>query len=397
MGVAADLAAWTLAVEPTAAEREDARRQLVDVASAALAAASAPAVVATAGGGDAMRWATAAHALGVDGLHLPTITHLNTVAVVAALAAGGEERAYLAGAGVLARVAAALGPAHARAGWHTTCTAGAIGAAAGAGTALGLDAAGLAAAMALAVPAAGGTRYAFGTHGKALQVGFATAAGVRAARLVAAGATTPEIALDHWLTMVGQGLPLDLGPEVVPGGLVIKVLPCSMGLQRPIAAAAELGLDPRLVHDEVEEVVVRMPLADLELLSEGQNRNSLGYGVAIGLLDTPITTASFTEREEVRALARRVRGEADPDAHGMLAGECRVTARLVGGDLRESVVRFAPGHPERPATPAEVELKVIDCCAVSGLAITTDWVAAINGIRWSTAADVFGSAIPGAR
>jgi hypothetical protein len=54
--------------------------------------------------------------------------------------------------------------------------------------ALGLPAERIAAAMALAVPAAGGVQRAFGTDAKSLQVGFAVDAGIRAARLAAAGA-----------------------------------------------------------------------------------------------------------------------------------------------------------------------------------------------------------------
>src|SRR6202011_3968108 len=111
-------------------------------------------------------------------------------------------------------------------GWHTPCTAGARAAAISAGLTLGLDAAGLARAMALAIPSAGGLQRAFGTTSKALQVGFATDAGVRAARLAAAGATAAPAVLDDWFRLMGGRGDLDLSGPAVPGGLAIQLLTC---------------------------------------------------------------------------------------------------------------------------------------------------------------------------
>jgi 2-methylcitrate dehydratase PrpD len=152
---------------------------------------------------EATHWATAAHALDYDDLHLESTAHISVVCVPAALATGGGERAYLAGAGVMARLGIALGWEHYSRGWHATCAAGAPGAAVTAGIALGLDAPGLARAIALAVPAAGGVQAAFGTMAKPLQVGFAVAAGARAARLAAAGAGADPAALDEWVSLGG--------------------------------------------------------------------------------------------------------------------------------------------------------------------------------------------------
>ena len=146
----------------------------------------------------------------------------------------GGARAYLAAAGVMARLGTALGWRHYSAGWHATCTAGAPAAAAGAAVALGLPAERIATAMALAVPAAGGVQRAFGTDAKSLQVGFAVEAGLRAARLAAAGAQADPSALDVWLGLVG-GDPSAVDPSgpAVPNGLAIKLYPCCYALQRP--------------------------------------------------------------------------------------------------------------------------------------------------------------------
>ena len=85
---------------------------------------------------------------------MESTAHISAVCIPAALKAGGGARAYLAGAGVMARLGIALGWEHYQRGWHATCTAGAPAAAVAAGVAAGLDADGLATAIALAVPAA---------------------------------------------------------------------------------------------------------------------------------------------------------------------------------------------------------------------------------------------------
>ena len=128
---------------------------------------------------------------------MQSTTHISAVCVPVALATDGGARAYLAGAGVMSRLGAALSWNHYQQGWHATTTAGAPAAAAAAAVARGLDGDAVARAIALAVPAAGGVQRPFGTMGKALQVGFAADAGVRAAGLAEAGATADPRALDH--------------------------------------------------------------------------------------------------------------------------------------------------------------------------------------------------------
>jgi 2-methylcitrate dehydratase PrpD len=101
---------------------------------------------------------------------MESTTHISVVCVPATLAAGGESRVYLAGAGVMAGLGTALGWSHYARGWHATCTPGTPAAAVAASVALGLPAEWVATAIALAVPAAGGAQGAFGSSGKSLQV-----------------------------------------------------------------------------------------------------------------------------------------------------------------------------------------------------------------------------------
>jgi 2-methylcitrate dehydratase PrpD len=323
-----ELAGWAAALEPAA---ED-----LALADAALADTVA---VWTAGGGHAAaveplgpagRFAALAHVLDFDDLHLPSTTHISAVCVPAALARGGGARAYLAGAGVMARLGVALGWAHYTRGWHATCTAGAPAAAVAAGVAFGLDAAGLLTAMALAVPAAGGVQAAFGTDAKPLQVGFAADAGVRAADLAAAGATADPRALDQWAALLGGSAAADLSGPAVPGGLAVKPFPCCYALQRPMQAARELRA--ALGGAVPDEVVVRTPRSAVQPLHHHAPRTglegkfSLEYGVAAALVDESIGFETFSDEAVRRSGLPRVRLEVAGDGDGLLSGTCELSA-----------------------------------------------------------------------
>jgi formyl-CoA transferase len=303
------LAHWAHAYAPTGADHEPARRTLADTVAVTVAARGGRMHALTAGLPDAARWAAVGHVLDFDDLHLPSTAHVSVVCVAATLATGGGAGAYLAGAGVMARLGTALGWAHYTRGWHVTCTAGAPGAAVAAATALGLTPARTAHAIALALPQAGGVQRAFGTDGKALQVGLAADAGVRAARLAAAGATADPATLDQWLALLG-GDPgaVDLTGPAVPGGLAIKLHPCCYALQRPISALRGVAAGPR--GTGVRSIHVRTTAASTQPLIHHrpatglQGKFSMEYAIAAALLDGRPGFASFTDEAVRRPAAR---------------------------------------------------------------------------------------------
>ena len=304
---AVDLARWAEGFEPEPGDLELADRSLLDTVAVTLAARDHRVTRLAASLPDGARWAVAGHVLDFDDLHMPSTTHVSAVCVPTALATGGGPRAYLAAAGVMARLGTALGWRHYAAGWHATCTAGAPASAAGAAVALGLPADKIAVAMALAVPVAGGVQRAFGTDAKSLQVGFAVEAGIRAARLAAAGAQADPAAVDAWLGLVG-GEPAAVDPSgpVIPNGLAVKLYPCCYALQRPISAISELA-GPELDPAEIRRIVLRTPEATVVPLihhrpQDGlQGKFSLEYAAAAALLaahagPTPASAASPTPR-----------------------------------------------------------------------------------------------------
>jgi 2-methylcitrate dehydratase PrpD len=385
--VADELAGWATAFAPSADDLALADRALVDTIAGAAAAREHPVTELLGELPEDGAWAVLAHVLDFDDLHLETTTHVSAVCVPAVLAAGGDARAYLAGAGAMVRLGLALGWPHYAAGWHATCTAGAPGAAVAAAVAMGLGSGEVATAMTLAVPAAGGVQRAFGTAGKALQVGFAVHAGVRAARLAAAGASADPRALDDWLALVGgDAARLQLAGPAVPGGLAIKLFPCCYALQRPIAAVRALG---EVDAERVARVVVRTPESALAPLIHSapatglEGKFSLEYAIAATLLDSRPGIASFTDdavaRPEAQALLRLVEADALPGGDHLLAGEVAIEVTLRDGSVLRTALDAPPGAPQRPPSPEELAAKVADC-AGEALAPT-----------WDTAADYLGS------
>jgi 2-methylcitrate dehydratase PrpD len=409
---ALDLAAWAAALAPNDADRRLADRALADTVAVSIAARGAPLLTIAHPLGTAGRLAVAAHLLDYDDLHLPSTSHISAICVPATVAVGGDARAYLAAAGVMARLGSRLGWAHYGAGWHATCTAGAPAAAIAAGIAAGLDVDGLARAIALAVPAAGGNHRAFGTHAKALQVGFAVDAGVRAAALAKAGATVDLETVDAWLALVGaapepvvdhpdrvgpareagaeQADRVGLAPEAaadqaegdaaVPGGLAIKLHPCCYALQRPIAAVrAAVEQAGPLTAEAVSAITFSAPEGTLRPLihdrpSSGlQAKFSLPYAAAAAVLDDSPGLASFTDGAVARPQAQKLLGtvtaHVTPGGDDLLAGAVVVELSTAAGPVGTAVVEVPPGAPSRPPTEAELARKLRDCAGTGADAV----------------------------
>ena len=391
------LARWAHDLEPTADDLALAERSLVDTVAVALAAREHPVTQLAACLGEGGHWAAAGHVLDYDDLHMPSTTHISAICVPTVLAVGGGAGAYLAAAGVMARLGTALGWPHYSAGWHATCTAGAPASAVGAAIAMGLGVEQIATAIALAVPAAGGVQRAFGTDAKSLQVGFAVEAGLRAAQLAAAGASADDEALDAWLPLVGaKPGGLDLTGPAVPDGLAIKMYPCCYALQRPISAIGELARADDVDPDDVFRIEVRTPEATVVPLIHHhpdtglQGKFSLEYAVAAALLDRSPGFASFTDAAVRRPAAQRLVGlveaELDSGGDGLLAGQLELKVHVGDGVVHHMVQKYPPGSPLRPPSAAQLSAKLADC--VTGL--DTEW----SAWTWQNSAEVLRRFLP---
>jgi 2-methylcitrate dehydratase PrpD len=391
------LADWAANFEPSKFDEQVARGALIDTVCVAVAARDHPIARLAQPLGPAGQWSAMAHALDYDDLHLPSTSHISAVCVPAALACHGEMRAYLAGAGTMARVGTLLGWRHYDAGWHATCTAGVFGAAAAAAVSMELDEAGIADAIALAVSAAGGVQRAFGSDAKPLQVGMAAQAGARAAELARAGARPDLTALDAWLELV-QASGQDGWDEsrAIPGGLAVKIFPCCYALQRPMFVMREILAAHKLTPSEIVGVEVRAaestmkPLIHHRPLTGPQGKFSLEYGVAATILDGFPAQWSFTDEAVARVAAQQllrcVRFAEVGTGEGLLDGECEIVVERGDGSTLRALLALPEGAPDRPPLDGALDQKGADCLDGVGLDV--------SAIGWNSAAAILAEYAP---
>jgi 2-methylcitrate dehydratase PrpD len=352
------------------------RVALLDWLACATRGAGEPAAIAARAAGDGLleriAFAGAAgHVLDFDDTYPPGLAHLSAPTAPAALvlaaslhrSTGDALDAYAVGFEAMGALAAANHPALYDRGWHPTAVCGPLGAAVAAARLLGLDAERERNARALALLGTGGMRAGFGSDGKALVVGAAAAAGVRAARLAEAGARVP-------LDRVADG-PAGLGesfgatyvdPEVDGEPAVahnwIKAYPCCLQTHGAIAAAEQVRAAAGAAAAPIELIVhpVSRRAAPYEdAATPLQAKFSIPYTAAFTLLHGPPTVDAFAAVEPAaRALAReRVRVDTDP-----ALAESEVVLRVNG---REAVRVTAPlGSPERPMDATQLAMKVHD-------------------------------------
>ncbi|MGO1543452.1 MAG: MmgE/PrpD family protein [Gulosibacter sp.] len=385
------LAQWAHSLTPTDTDLALAQRSLVDTMAVTLAARNNALVPISAQLGEAGHWAATGHVLDFDDLHMESTTHISVVIVPATLATGGDARAYLAGAGVMARLGNALGWTHYQSAWHATCTAGAPAAAVAASIALGLSVDETAHAIALSIPAAGGVQQAFGTVGKPLQVGFAADAGVRAARLAQAGARSDLRVVDEWLGKVNATGPVQLDGPAIPDGLAIKLFPCCYAMQRPIGVMRALAA--RVDVDEVEGINVTTPRGTVKPLIHSrpttglEGKFSLEYSLVAVLLDGYPDFESFTDAQVQRPLAQELIRKVHPKfteepIDNLLDGDCTVEITLRDGSAVAETLALPPGSPGLPPTEGEIAGKLEACGAdVPELLAEISWAAAAGLLR----------------
>jgi 2-methylcitrate dehydratase PrpD len=303
--------------------------------------------------------ATAGHVLDFDDTYLPGIAHLSAPTAPAALllaeTVGEALDAYAAGFEAMGALARASHPALYDRGLHPTAVCGGVGAAVAAGRLLGLEPGAADSAVALALLGAGGLRAAFGSDGKALQVGWAAAAGVRAARLAEAGARVPLDAAARGFAEATGGRYADPDPsEPAIERNWIKAWPCCLQTHGSIEAAArarEAGGEPATVI--VHPVSLQAAAVGSEPADGLQAKFSIPYLVAYTLLHGPPEVASF---EAVDSAAARRAAAIEVRADRSLLESEAVLLDGAGGELAR--VKAALGSPERPLDEAGLERKV---------------------------------------
>lgn len=277
--------------------------------------------------------------------------------------------AYCVGYEVLAHLANLVNFEHYDKGWHPTATLGVMGCAAACAKLLGLDAAGVSAALSIAASFASGLKVNFGTDMKSVQVGHAAQQGLVAARMAAAGITGRVNAFEgergFGAVYNGPGLfrshPIQEGPDriwdLVEPGLVIKQYPCC-GSTHPAIDAARVLREGVGDCRNIESVVVRLhprrlahtnrpvPVTALEA------KFSVQYAVAAALVRGNVALHDFDEEQRldpaVNALLSRVVAEPLPEERygpEHFAGEVELT--LTNGERHMKRVEKAKGRGSR--------------------------------------------------
>lgn len=344
---------------------------------------------------------TAAHGEDYDDTYEGGPAHAGAVVVPALLAtaerhglAGGDlGRGLAVGAEVICRLCLVAPKLVHKAGFHPTAVFGAIGAAAGVGAALRLDAKQLVDAMGVAGSMASGIieYLAEGAWTKRMHPGWAAQAGYRAARMAQAGFTGPRTLFEgehgfYWAFARTHEGDFDamlegLGTRWLCADIAFKPYACGTMAHPYIDCARKLvaqGLDVSQVEgiecETAEGIVHRLwePLANKQNPPNGYAAKfSIPYAIAVGLLRDDAGLGDYEEAvvhdPRVRALAGKVRYVVDPanPYPRQFTGHLRVTLR--SGEVREVRQGHFRGGVEEPLSFDDLVRKFRANCAHGGV------------------------------
>jgi 2-methylcitrate dehydratase PrpD len=228
---------------------------------------------------------------------------------------------------------------------------------------LDLDADRTAHAVRLALLQAGGLRAAFGSDGKALQVGRAAAAGATGARLAAAGAVASadiergeggfeQAYAARWLDLASSSSP----ERAAVRDNWIKAYPCCLQTHGAIEAAVQARSagagTPSDIVVTVHPVCLHAASLGPDVRDGLQAKFSIPYLTAYSLLHGPPRLAAFEGVDDAaRALAHRIELRTDDT---LLESE----AVLEAGGERAGHVEAALGSPARPMDEAALRAKL---------------------------------------
>ena len=345
-----------------------------------------------------------AHSLDYDDTHLPSVLHPSASVIPASLAvaeargaSGGElTSAIAAGLEICVRLGMAGYSQESRNslffeyGQHATSICGAIASAAAAASLYGLDAAGIAHAMGIAVSFAGGVIEGNRTGGtvKRTHCGWAAHGGIVAAQFASQGFTGPPTVLEGRFGFYQAFLRGYFDPEQLVGGLgehwevpriFVKPYPANHFSHAGIDAAIrmrEAGLRP----DDVERAQLGLAAYTVRTLGEPievKRRPETGYqaqfsgpytvaaaliggtGLGLGLADFDDELVRDPDR---RALMDRVDVVADPVCDDIFPEQFPAILRVTTKDGRqlEEQILTTRGGPERPLSDDEIRSKLAD-------------------------------------
>src|SRR5712671_2547425 len=334
---------------------------------------------------------TAAHGEDFDDTFEGGPVHAGAVIVPSVLAAcerhNPDGRMALTGIAVgtevLCRLSLVVPKAVHRAGFHPTAIFGAMGAAAGVGAALGLNAKQIVDTLGIAGSMAGGIieYLAEGAWTKRLHAGWAAQSGIRAALLARQGFVGPRTVFEgvhglfHGFAHTTNGdydaLTGDFGTRWVTDTLAFKPYPCGTMAQPYIDCARRLAAwsikaedIAEIVCEVAEGTVHRLwePLADKQRPPNGYAAKfSTPFLLATGFVHGGVGLEAFTEAavrdKAVLALSSKVRYVIDPDNPYPNNFTGHIRAVLNDGRVVEERQPHMRGGAHEPLTRQDIEDK----------------------------------------
>ncbi len=339
------------------------------------------------------------HALDYDDVTFITKTHPSAALIPGALplaeeiGASGAELllSYLMGFEVACAVGDAISPAYYDdLGWHPTGPLGTLGAAAAAARLLRLSPQQTAMAISLAASQASGLRQNFGTMTKPYHAGAACRAGINAAKLVRAGFTASDDALEGRFGFMrafsgGSGYDPDkaaasLGNRcfMVESGIEIKKYPCCGSAHLALDATSQLlgresfsagdvdYIDVLVDFDPPRSLIHSRPTGGLE------GKFSMQYCLAAEIIDGQIGLATFSDEQVMRSDAQDLIPRIDMRRHPGYEGQTswteahnRVEVHLKDGRILTERADRATTGALRGVTRDDVRVKFLDCATVA--------------------------------
>jgi 2-methylcitrate dehydratase PrpD len=331
---------------------------------------------------------TAAHGEDFDDTFEGGPVHAGAVIVPAVLAAcerhNPDGRMALIGIAVgtevLCRLSLVVPKAVHKAGFHPTAIFGAMGAAAGVGAALGLNARQIVDALGVAGSMAGGIieYLAEGAWTKRMHAGWAAQSGIRAALLARHGFVGPRTVFEgahglfHGFAHTTHGdydaLIGDFGTRWVTDTLAFKPYPCGTMAQPYIDCAKALAARgikaddiAGIVCEVAEGTVHRLwePLADKQRPRNGYSAKfATPYLLATGFVHGGVGLGAFTETaiadRDVLALAAKVKFVIDPENPYPANYTGHIRATLKNGSVVEERQPHLRGGAQEPLTRQDV-------------------------------------------
>lgn len=442
------LAAWAASLEWDAAPAgvaHEAKRCLLDVVGCALAGAMhptskrargyvedvfSPGICSTVFGtrigplAAAQINAIAAHVWDYDDTCYEGIVHSSAIVWPAVQAAaeqvGGSGKtllsAFIAGVEIEFAVARGIGPGLYKRGWWNTGVLGAVGAAAGAGRALGLASTELSHAIRLAAAFASGMRVILGTSAKPFGAGLAARAGLEAALAARAGIAGPSLVFEErrGFAAVLNGSQFDVASLAIGSkwglldpGIAFKLYPACSAVQAAVEAILHLrnahGLNAANILNVRCEVtqLVAISLTYISPTSVQEAQFSMQFAVACAIIHGGVAIDHLDERTirapEITALMARVEMCETDDL--LIATEeeanfpeaARVIVTTNDGLRLSRTVRAARGMPNNRVDDAWLGEKFRRNAAAS---LSTAAIAALESKIWSIDTNPEASLLP---